>query len=236
MSALALKQAMDVSLSSNAENMFRYVGFRNFMTKYQQIAESVSELVEITAPLGYWDISKIKSSFELTWPRQKEYFEAVYTNNLLLVAFLEHSVDLRADETRGLADFFQACLRKAVFDVPQKEKDIQDVVEQLLIGRGMSRGIDYEREKGRVKVSIKEVIPDFIIIRLSLAIEIKLCRDSSHARVIVDQINADIQSYQKAYARILFIVYDTSGIRNEAEFRNGLETEDGNILLVVVKH
>ena len=66
-----------------------------------------------------------------------------------------------------------------------------------MIGRGFSRGIDYEREKGRVKVSIKEVVPDIIFPRLSLAIEVKLCRDQSKARRIVDEINADIQAYEK---------------------------------------
>ena len=52
--------------------------------------------------------------------------------------------------------------------MPESERDVQDVVEQLLIGRGYEKGIDYDREVGRVKVSSKEVIPDFIMALLIL--------------------------------------------------------------------
>ncbi len=235
-SAVALKQAMDAAISSANETHWRYVGYRSFMEKYQQIVTSVSKIVEITAPIGTWDISKVKSSFETPGLLQKEYFEAVYTNLLILIAFLEHTLGVKSDETRSLVDFFQANMRKAIFETPKYEKQVQDVIEQLLIGRGMSRGIDYEREKGRVRVSIKEVVPDFIIYRLSLAIEVKLCKSSSKAKSIVDEINTDIQSYSKSYDRIVFIVYDIGGIQNEEEFKNGLETENGNIQVIIVKH
>ncbi|UCF83275.1 MAG: hypothetical protein JSV50_19195, partial [Desulfobacteraceae bacterium] len=149
LSAIALKQAMDAAVSSASETYWRYVGYRSFMEKYQQIVTAVSKKIEITAPIGLWDISKVKGSFDTPGLLQKEYFEAVYTNLLILIAFLEHSMGLKSDEIRNLVDFFQANLRKAIFDTPEREKEVQDVIEQLLIGRGMNRGVDYDREKGR---------------------------------------------------------------------------------------
>jgi REase_DpnII-MboI len=84
---------------------------------------------------------------------------------------------------------------------------------QLLIGRGLAKGIDYDREVGQVKVSIKEVIQDFILPKLSLAIEVKLAKTDTKARSIVDEINADIQAYGRKYDQILFIVHDVGSIR-----------------------
>ena len=51
----------------------------------------------------------------------------------------------------------------------------------------------------------------------------------------MDEINADIRAYGKAYATILFIVYDLGTIQDESEFKNGLETSEGDIQVVVVK-
>jgi hypothetical protein len=112
---------------------------------------------------------------------------------------------------------------------------VQDVVEALLIGRGLTKGIDYDREVGRVKVSIKEVVPDFILHKLSMAIEIKLSKDKNKSKAIVDEINADIQAYAKQYSRLLFIIYDVGSIRDETEFKQDLENSQ-NTGVIVVKH
>ena len=97
------------------------------------------------------------------------------------------------------------------------------------------RGIDYDRETGRVKVSIKEVVPDFILPKLSLAIEIKLSKTGAKAKTIVDEINADIQAYGKKYNRILFVVYDLGTIRDTLEFTRDLEVTTG-VEVIVIKH
>ena len=77
------------------------------------------------------------------------------------------------------------------------------------IGRGMRKGIDYDREVGRVKISVKEVVPDFIMPMLSLALEVKLIKTAGQrVRRVVDEINADIASYSKGYDQLLFVVYD----------------------------
>ena len=227
---------MERTLSAQVETHWRFVGYRNYMAKYQSIATEVAKVVKITAPIGFWDLSKVKFSFEVVGLVQKEYFEEVYTNVLLLESFLEAQIGARDDEIRALSDFFQVSLRQAVFDQPETERQIQDVVEQLLIGRGLVRGVDYEREKGRVKVSIKETIPDFILWRLGLAIEVKLCRDKNGAKNIIDEVNADIQAYGKKYPAMLFIIYDIGAIQNEVEYKQGIEAAEKNIHVVIVKH
>jgi hypothetical protein len=95
--------------------------------------------------------------------------------------------------------------------------------------------VDYDRETGRVKVSIKEFVPDFIFQRLGLALEVKLSKDATKSRTIVDEINADIQAYGKKYAYVLFVVYDLGSIRDEQEFKRDLELLD-SVTVIVVKH
>lgn len=129
----------------------------------------------------------------------------------------------------------QANLRKAIFEIPKKEKDIQNAVEQLLIGKGFNKGIDYDRETGRIKVSIKESIPDFIFLKLDLALELKFSTTKDKSKTIVDEINADIQVYSKKYQNILFLVYDLGSIRDENEFKNGIENKT-SINVIIVKH
>ena len=227
---------MDRTLSSQIETYWRFVSFRDYMAKYQGIAQQVAQVIKITVPITFWDLPKVKSSMEIPGLIQKEYFEAVYTNVLLLESFLENEIGVKDDEIRALSNFFQVALRQAVFNEPDREKDIQDTVEQLLIGKGLSRGVDYEREKGRVKVSIKETIPDFIIWRLGLAIEVKLSRDKNTAKSIIDEVNADIQAYGKKFPAMLFIIYDVGSIQNEAEYKQGIEATEKNIHVVIVKH
>ncbi|MDI3477952.1 MAG: hypothetical protein PWQ59_1477 [Thermoanaerobacterium sp.] len=156
-------------------------------------------------------------------------------NVLTLRSLLESKIDFNQIEIENLINFLQSKLRAAIFKKPEKEKEIQDSIEQLLIGRGLNKGIEYDREVGRVKVSSKEVIPDFIFPRLNLALEVKLCTDETKKKKIIDEINADIQSYSKIYERILFVVYDLGTIRDEVEFKTGID--DGiKVSIIIVKH
>jgi hypothetical protein len=88
---------------------------------------------------------------------------------------------------------------------------------------------------GRVKTSGKESIPDFIFPSLKLCLEVKLSRSADKLRAIVDEINADIRAYSTGYERQLYVVYDLGTIRDEAEFKHGLENAQG-VSILVVKH
>jgi hypothetical protein len=83
---------------------------------------------------------------------------------------------------------------------------------------------------------VKEVIPDFDLLQISTAIEVKVIKDATRLAVTVDEINADIRAYGQAYKAIVFVIYDLAGhIRDESEFRRDLEAVDG-VKVVIVKH
>ena len=50
----------------------------------------------------------------------------------------------------------------------------------------------------------------------------------------MDEINADIAAYSKAYRSLLFLVYDLGFIRDEIEFRKDLERTT-NVSVIIVK-
>jgi len=233
----AVMDAMEMSISGQHElDVWRFSSYKEYIRKYNQLITDVVKFVKnLNIPAGYYDLEEVPGNTETIAMQQKQLFDSVYTNLAILRAYLENELDLKKDEVLSLRDFFQANLRRAVIRTPQNETDIQDVIEQLLIGRGLTKGIDYDRETGRVKVSIKEVVPDFILYRLKMALEVKFSKDKDRSKSIVDEINADIKAYSKEYARQLYIVYDMGSIRDESEFKNDLDNAE-DVSVIVVKH
>jgi hypothetical protein len=231
----ALKNSMEHSLRSDPNARWRHAAYRDYMQKYNDVVAYVRTLTPITAPIDVYNVEKVPNLGNTVLPRQKQLFESVHANLAILEAWLIARVDLTAEKANSLRNFFEANLRRAIFDVPEQEREVQNAVEQLLIGRGLTKGVDYDREVGRVKISIKEVVPYFILPKLSFAIEVKLAKTDSKAKTIVDEINADIQAYGRAYAYLLFIVYDLGTIRDTLEFTRDLEFIEG-VQVIIVKH
>lgn len=235
LTATALKTSMEHALRSDPNAVWRHTAYRQYMRKYNDVVAYVRTLVPITAPIDTYNLDKVPHSGDTVMPMQKELFESVHANLAILEAWLSARVDLPAEKAENLKNFFEANLRRAIFAIPSQEREVQNAIEQLLIGRGLTKGLDYDRETGRVKVSIKEVVPDFILPKLSLAIEVKLAKTDTKAKIIVDEINADIQAYGRAYSHLLFIVYDLGTIRDTLEFTRDLESV-GGVEVIVVKH
>lgn len=231
----ALLASMQNSVEADRESVWKYGSFLTYARKYNQLVQAIAKVVRIEPVVDLYDLEKMPSPADTIALQQKELFECVHANLSVLKALLESKLGMRADKIRSLSDFFQSTLRRAIFSMPEKEVEVQNAVEQLLIGRGLVKGVDYDRETGRVKVSIKETVPDFILQKLGLAIEVKLSRTRAKSKEIVDQINADIRAYGKEYASILFIVYDLGTIRDEVEFKQDLEVVD-DVTVIVVKH
>jgi hypothetical protein len=231
----ALLESMNTAAASDSESHWKYAGYKTYMTSYNALLLAVAAKVQLPDFLFSYDLKRVPGLGDTIGLQQKEFFGGVHANLSVLCAFLESKLDLKADEVTNLRNFFQSNLRKALFAVPDREKEVQDAVEALLIGRNYQKGVDYDRETGRVKVSIKEVIPDFIFPRLGLAIEVKLSKTREKSKEIVDEINADIQSYGKGYSFVLFLVYDLGTIRDEDEFKQDLQATDG-VSVIVVKH
>jgi len=236
--ANALLDAMRYSsttASGDMANIGNFTSFKFFLRKYNDLAKEATPLLPSTTMLDLFVLENIKGSGSTTWPVQKELFEAAYSNIALLKSLLEGAIGYAEDQTHNLRDFIQANLRKAIFVLPERETEVQNSVEALIVGRGMAKGIDYDRETGRVKTSGKEFVPDFIFPNLSLCLEVKLSKSPEKHKAIVDEINADIRAYGAQYERQLYVVYDLGIIRDEAEFKRDLEEAPG-VSVIVVKH
>ena len=234
--ANAILDSMNSILQTeNSQNVWRFSNYLVYMRKYNELLERIAKEIEIDAIVDYFDLDKVPSPFDTIADQQKNYFSCVHANLLILKSYLENMIDLKKDEILNLTNFLQSNLRKAIFDVPKEEKDIRNSIEQLLIGKGLSKGIDYDRETGRVKVSIKENIPDFIFPKLDLALEVKFSSSKDKSKSIVDEINADIQAYSKKYVNLLFLIYDLGFIRDEDEFKNTIESKK-DIKIIIIKH
>ena len=233
----ALLEAMRYSIESSVgkDDIWKYGSYRIFLRKYHALVKQAAPFLTNPSMLDEIDITKIKGSGDTVWPVQKELFDLAYSNTVLLKSLLEGEIGYAADETQKLKDFFQGNLRRAILSTPDREVEIQNGIEILIIGRGMAKGTDYDRETGRVKASGKESIPDFIFPHLNLCLEVKLSKSADKLRSIVDEINADIRAYGTLYERQLYIVYDLGMIRDEAEFKSGLENSPG-VSVLVVKH
>lgn len=232
----ALEDAMKfIYRTSDTNEIFPFSNYKTFMRKYNDIAIKVFNELKEEVIFDIYDLDKVKDWADTLKPQQKMYFDTVLGNVALLRSTLENKLDIKNEEIINLKNFLGSSLRKAILHEPENEAYIQDTIEQLLIGKGLSKGIDYDREVGRLKVSIKEYKPDFIFLKLDLALEIKLSKTKSKSKGIVDEINADIQAYGKGYSQLLFLVYDIGTIRDEDEFKNDIDNKD-NIQLIVVKH
>jgi len=122
-------------------------------------------------------------------------------------------------------------LRKVVRDTPERERDVQDALENLLIGAD----IDYSRETDSIEYSSKTYVPDFSLSRIDLALEVKLAARAGREKEIIGEINDDILAYKTRYGNLLFVVYDTGLIRDVDRFTSHFEQHEG-VLVRVVKH
>jgi hypothetical protein len=74
----------------------------------------------ITAPIDLYDLDKVSHWGNTTMPEQKRLFESVHANLAILEAWLAARVDLPAEKAESLRNFFEANLRRAIFDLPSK--------------------------------------------------------------------------------------------------------------------
>lgn len=122
-------------------------------------------------------------------------------------------------------------LRKVIRDRPKDEKEIQDAFENLLIGAD----IPYSRETERIKYSSTTYIPDFVMEKIDLAVDIKLCMRKGRESEIIREINDDILAYKTKFGNLFFVVYDLGFIRDIDRFKGALE-ENQNVVVRVIKH
>jgi len=130
-----------------------------------------------------------------------------------------------------IINLFEHKLRKIVRDVPTNERDIQNAVENLLV----ASDIEYKREFPTISYSSKKYIPDFSFIKLSMALEIKICNRKEKEKELITEINDDIMAYSKEFTNLFFLVYDVGLIRDVDLFTSEFEKRD-SVFLKVIKH
>jgi hypothetical protein len=217
-------------------NLWRYSAYQLYIKKYNQLVLAVGRIdPTLTELLDCWVEENVPSEGNTVPSQQKYFYSGTHANLSILKSILENRIGLKKDRIVALTDFFRVNLRKALHDSPQREQEIQDAVETLLIGRGLAKGSDYDRESGHVKIANKHSIPDFIFPRLNLALEIKLSKDERKSKAIVDEIAADVVAYKQAFTNVVFIIYDLGSIRDESEYILGLPVPEG-VSVIIVKH
>ena len=201
---------------------------------YNDLAEQARKLMKNHAMFYTFNTDKIRGHSDTVWTEQKRILEQVLISTKILYSALASNMNFADDEFDNLEYFIQSRLRTVIFEKPQKEIEVQNAIEALLLGRGLSKGTDYDRETGKFEFSGKEYIPDFIVPNLQLCIEVKLLRENKKSKVI-EEISADITAYSKQYERQLFVVYDLGCIQNEEEFKRDIE-KAGNVKVIIIKH
>lgn len=122
-------------------------------------------------------------------------------------------------------------LRKVIRDKPEKEKQVQDAFETLLIGAD----IPYGREVDSIEYSSKTYKPDFSLPQINLTVEVKLCGQEQREKELPAEINDDILAYKTRYQNLIFVVYDLGFIRDIDRFCNSFEKHE-NVTVRVIKH
>lgn len=232
---VALQSAMDASRNSRTDDVWLHSSFKTFMRKYNELVRRVQCVMQLDAPVDLFDLEKVPTAFDSVTIQQRIYFDEVYTNLLILRSFIEANGGLSQVEAENILNFLKANLRKAVHFEPQQERDIQNAIESLLVGKGMQKGIDYDRETGRVKYAGKESVPDFLFRNEKMVLEVKLSNRQGKLPAIIDEMNADIVAYSTVYERVWFLVYDMGFIRDEDELVQGLQQAE-HVKCAIVKH
>lgn len=220
--------------STNTIESGRYSSFKDMAVVYNDLAERARKLLNVSSMFYTFNIDEIPSWGDSVWPVQKKILEQVFLCGKLLLSSLEESVDFVDDEFDNIENFLQSRIRTVVFQKPEKEIDVQNAIESLLLGRGLEKGVDYDRESGKFEFSGREYIPDFVMPKMSLCIEVKLLKEGRKSKII-EEISADITAYKKAYECQLYIVYDLGVIQNEVEFKRDIEMSDG-VKVIIIKH
>ena len=147
------------------------------------------------------------------------------------IEYIRKKKTVEPDNARILINTIEAKLRKLIREIPSREKDIQDAIENILV----VRDYEYHREIEHIPTGSKSTVPDFTLDSLGIALEVKFCNKSVNERQILEEINADITAYQSKYQRLIFIVYDLGIIRDVDRFGADIRRQE-DVHLSVVKH
>ena len=138
--ARSLLASMDAVIASVPERgaVWHFNSFRQYAVQYNRLVKSVFDLRPSSADLlSYFDENKIPGIGDSIHLQQHSIFQTVHGNLSMLCAWIDSELGGRrtSHEAQSLANFIQASLRPAILsDVPDKETDVQDTIERIMIG------------------------------------------------------------------------------------------------------
>ncbi|MFT8247175.1 hypothetical protein [Roseomonas sp. BN140053] len=229
-----LRRAMDAVIGGTTPDHGKWGAFKSYARAYNGFVQKYAEITRDSS-LSSYNLDNIRGSGDTVWPVQKEIFDMVYADVLILGSLLSAYAFEDDISKSEIQDLITANLRKVIFSKPERELDVQNAIETLLVGRGYQKGITYDREAGKVKFSGKEFIPDFVFPNVQTAMEVKLIREKSGISKCVEEMSADIAAYLSVYKTIIFCVYDLGEIRDVNEFQAGFQSQSG-VRICTVKH
>lgn len=122
--------------------------------------------------------------------------------------------------------------RRSIKLLISKVKSLISTMETIM-NNSEEIGFNYSSCNTFMSMYQELVIPDFIVPKLKLCIEVKLIKDKNRKSKVIEEINSDITAYQKKYEHILFIVYDLGTIRDEIEFKRDIEANERNSVIIL---
>jgi hypothetical protein len=208
-----------------------YAGYPFYVDEYNRLVRLALEKdPEVAKYFEGVDLGTHSSPSATPGPLWKSYAELAAVRLNLLASYLKGKLGYKEKEHEQIIDLINANLRKSIYEDPKHEREVQNALEIIF----NARTLEFHREKDTVPYSTKRYIPDFTFNQISLAVEVKLCRDEDRERKMIDEINADILGYGGRYERIVFVVYDLGFIRDTDAFRSDIE-KNQNVNVLVVK-
>jgi len=219
----------------NAERMCSqksYGGYPSYIHEYNRLLALTTEADAdarkyLDPPIDLGDHSSPRHMSSGLW---QIYAEQATVALRSLATYLQSRLGRKEQEYEQIIDLIRANLRPAIYDDPKHEREVQNALEIIF----RARALDFRREHETVPYSSKRYIPDFTFDRISLAVEVKLCKDKDREKEMIGEINDDIIGYGGRYDRCVFVIYDLGFIRDVAKFSGDIE-ENPNVHVLIIK-
>ncbi len=206
------------------ENSAYYQTFRNF--SWREDGQMIFRAVDIESAIEYRHTKAFNSQLEQAKGLLLAAKDQLETSEINEV-YEGSNTAPEASELIQIINLGEQKLRKLIRKTPKTEMEVQNKYEDLMI----ANDIKYSREFPSIEYSSKKYIPDFSIERLSLAIEIKLCKNSE--KPLIAQINDDILAYRTQFKNLIFLIYDLGQIRDSDFFKDSIEGNEGVIVQII---
>jgi hypothetical protein len=84
--ANALLDSMNTSLRADSSNVWKYASYKQYIRKYNQLVNAISQVMSLNSVVDIYDLDKIPGSANTIAIHQKELYESVHANLSILKA------------------------------------------------------------------------------------------------------------------------------------------------------